>query len=95
MYAICSPYNLILENQSTTTKRRKRNESNGKSITKYCDDAHSQNHKIWNLEAFFDDPYLTVAHFSDNVKKGHHVPQKCAQCERIICNKKNVLKKVS
>ena len=45
------------------------------------------------FRSVFDDPYLTVANLSDNVKKGHYVPKKCAQCERIISNKKNVLKK--
>ena len=88
VYAICSMCKENLEGKSPTMKRRKRNESNGKNITKSCDDAHSQNHKIWNLKAFIDDSYLTTSYLSDNVTKGHHVPQKCAQCERIICNKK-------
>ena len=51
-----------LEGKSATTKRRKRNESNGNNITKSCDDEHSQNHKIWNLEAFYDDLYLTISY---------------------------------
>ena len=75
---------------ANTNKRRKRNESNGKSITKDCDDPHFQNHKIWNLEPYCDDSYLTVENLSMNVKKGQHVPQKCAKCDRIICNKKIV-----
>ena len=90
VYAICSSCKLHIESSlANTNKRRKRNESNGKSITKDCDDPHSQNHKIWNLEPYCDDSYLTVANFSMNVKKGQHVPQKCAKCDRIICNKKN------
>ena len=77
---------------ATTNKRRKRNESNGKIITKDYDDTHSQNHKIWNLEPYCDELYLTVANLSMNVKRGQHVPQKCAKWDRIICNKKKLLK---
>ena len=86
-YAICSSYKLTLENSSTKTKQSKRNDSSGKCITKNCDDPHSQNHKIWNLEAFIDDLYLTVDNLSKTIAKGQHVPQNCAQCKRIICNK--------
>ena len=87
VYAICSSCKLNLENSSTKTKRSKRNDSSGKCITKDCDDPHSQNHKIWNLEPFADDSYLTVDNLSKAIEKGQHVPQNCAQCERIICNK--------
>ena len=91
VYAICSSCKLTLENSFEKTKQRKRNDSSGKCITKDCDDPHdphSLNHKIWNLEPFADDLYLTVENLSKTVSKGQHVPQKCAQCELVICNKR-------
>ena len=88
VYAICSSCKLTLETSSARTKRRKRNETSGKCITKDCGDPHTQNHKIWNLAPFADDAYLTVENLSKTASRGLHVPQNCARCERIICNKK-------
>ena len=88
VYAICSSCKLTLESSSSNTKQRKRNKSSGKCITKDCGDPYSQNHKIWNLAPFADDSYLTVENLSKTNSKGQHVPQKCAQCELVICNKR-------
>ena len=90
VYAICSSCKICIEETTTSTlhKRRKRNNVTKNLITKNCDDAHSQNHKVFNLELHCDDQYFTEARLSDNLKKGRNVPQKCSKCERIICNNK-------
>ena len=89
VYAVCSLCKNSLEHSTTIRKRRKRNESDSSVITKDCNNPHSQNHKIWNLKPYFDDSYLTVSNLTESVRKGKYVPQKCAKCERIICNKKS------
>ena len=90
VYEICSSCKICIEETITSTshKRRKRNDASKSVITKNCEDSYSQNHKVFNLKVHCDDKYLTVAHLSDNLKKGKNVPQKCSKCERIICNKK-------
>ena len=86
MYAICSECKNGLDD--TSKKRKKRGASDSLGITKDCNDPRSQNHQICNLEPYCDDKYLTVSNLSSNFNKGNYVPQTCANCTRIICNKK-------
>ena len=90
VYVICSSCKICIEETTTITlhKRRKRNNVTKNAITKNCEDAHSQNHKVFNLKVHCDDQYFTESRLSDNLKKGRNVPQKCSKCERIICNNK-------
>ena len=71
VYVICSSCKICIEETTTITlhKRRKRNNVTKNAITKNCEDAHSQNHKVFNLKVHCDDQYFTEARLSDNLKK--------------------------
>ena len=89
VYAICSNCKYKIEGNEKT-KRRKRNDVDSTITTVDCNDPHSQNHKVHNLNQFCDDQYLTDTNLSTMVNKGKKVPQRCFECKRTIWNKKNI-----
>ena len=76
----------------SSQKRQRRNVNSGKhGLTEDCNDPNSQNHSLCNLVDVTDDTYFTSDYLSKKAKQGHHVPFKCAHCNKKISNKNSII----
>ena len=75
-------------NKQNPNKRQRRHAISGKQgLTPECGDSNSRNHHLCNLVATTDDAYFAADYLSKKASKGHHVPSKCALCNKKITNK--------
>ena len=51
-----------------------------------CNDAHSSNHFLTNLEPFTDETYLDSTFLAKKIGFGSYVPQRCSNCNLQITN---------
>ena len=78
-------------NKEKCNKRQRRHATSGKQgLTPECGDSNSQNHHLCNLVATTDDAYFAADYLSKKASKGHHVPSKCALCNKKISNKDSI-----
>ena len=95
-YAICNGCNESLWKKqiekSQYQKRQRRNVNSGKhGLTEECNHPNSQNHSLCNLVDVTDDTYFTSDYLNKKAKQGHHVPFKCAHCNKKISNKNSII----
>ena len=76
----------------SSQKRQRRNVNSGKhGLTEDCNDPNSQNHSLCNLVDVTDYTYFTSDYLNKKAKQGHHVPFKCAHCNKKISNKNSII----
>ena len=80
VYALCSECygNADDENKVKRGRARAFNSSFN------CNDAHSNNHFLSNLEPFMDEQYLQESYLAKKISSGAILPQKCSNCNLLI-----------
>lgn len=82
VYALCSECYGKKENESKVKRSRARVLNSSSD----CNDAHSNNHFLNNLEPFTDESYLNENYLKRKISNGAIVPQMCSNCNLYITN---------
>ena len=82
VYALCNKCYGNAEN----TNKVKRSRARAFNSSFDCNDAHSSNHFLTNLEPFTDETYLDSTFLAKKIGFGSYVPQRCSNCNLQITN---------